>query len=252
MSFSLPTNCPSCNSVLVWKGVDLACVNSDCGTTKVKSLASFLIKCGVEGVTETSLVNWGITGYRSMLAFKGTGKAQDSFVAELSKKVFSKPKEELFACMTYDGAGSTNIMKLINFYGMGDLEAATRYIYINNEVHDYPEGIGAKVITKIESSWKTNLYLLNFLLKDSRYNPVVKVVTAGSNKLAGKSFCITGTLSKPRKHFENLVTDNGGTLSSVSKKLSFLILGTDAGSKEDKAKSLGVTILTEDAFMGMI
>jgi DNA ligase (NAD+) len=48
------------------------------------------------------------------------------------------------------------------------------------------------------------------------------------------------------------VTDNGGTLSSVSKKLSFLIVGTDAGSKEEKAKSLGVNILTEDEFMRMI
>lgn len=250
-SLDMPFTCPSCNTTLIWKGVDLFCANNDCGTKKVKALASFLIKAGVEGVTETSLVNWGITGFRSMLAFKGTnGKAQASFMNELTKKVFSKPKEELFSYFSFDGAGETNITKIVEFYK--GIENATRTLYMGVQPSEFPEGIGNKTIIKIMEDWHSNLYLLNFILKDSRYNPVVKVVTAGSNKLAGSSFCITGTLSKPRKHFENLVTDNGGTLSSVSKKLTYLIVGTDAGSKEDKAKSLGVTILTEDAFIGMI
>ena len=255
VSVDMPTYCPSCNNTLVVKGVDLACGNKDCGTVKVKSLASFLIKSGVEGVTETSLTNWGITGYRSMLSFKGSdGKAQASFISELSKKVFSKPKEELFANMTFDGAGSTNINKIINHFGNGDLESATREIFINKTITDFPEGIGQKVMDKIASDWKTNLYLLNFIMKDTRYKPVHKVVQnyTTSCTLSNKSFCITGTLSKGRKEFETMITDNGGTLSSISKKLNYLLVGADAGGKLDKAKSLGVTILTEDEFLKMI
>lgn len=246
----IPTVCPSCNSKLDWKGVDLTCTNKQCGTTKVKSLASFLIKCGVEGVTDTSLENWGIKGYRTLLAFKGTdGKAQANFMKELETKVFSKPKEELFACMTFDGAGETNITKIINFYG--GISKTTRTLYMGTSPSEFPEGIGYKTIVKIEEDWKSNLLNLKNIIMDSRYNPVT-VTTVNGTKLSGLSFCITGTLSKPRKHFENLVINNGGTLGSVSKKLSYLIIGTDSGSKEDKAKSLGVTILTEEKFMEMI
>lgn len=73
-----------------------------------------------------------------------------------------------------------------------------------------------------------------------------------SNKLSG-TFCITGTLSKSRKHFEDLITQNGGALSgSVSKKLNYLLAGDEAGSKLDKAKECGVTVLSEKEFLNML
>jgi DNA ligase (NAD+) len=71
--------------------------------------------------------------------------------------------------------------------------------------------------------------------------------------LNGKSFLITGTLSKPRNYFEKLVVDNGGILkSSVSKSLDYLIVGDDAGSKLDKAKKAGVTTINEIELINMI
>jgi DNA ligase (NAD+) len=80
----------------------------------------------------------------------------------------------------------------------------------------------------------------------------IKDDTPTSSKLNG-TFCITGTLSKSRKHFEDLITQNGGTLSgSVSKKLNYLLAGDEAGSKLDKAKECGVTVLNESQLMEMI
>lgn len=251
MSFSLPTNCPSCGSTLIWKGVDLACDNRNCHTKKVMALESFLIKTGVEGVTATSLENWGITGFRSMLHFKGSdGKAQASFIHQLNTKVFSKTQEELFACMYFDGAGETTINKL--FSAFGSLGDTSRKLYVEKTT-DLPEGIGQKTIEKIKEDWKANIYILKHIMEDSRWKPVVKAVAPSTGKLVGKSFLITGTLSEGRKAFEKLIVDNGGTLaSSVSKTLSYLLVGTDAGSKLDKAKKLGVTILNEDKFRSMI
>ncbi len=69
----------------------------------------------------------------------------------------------------------------------------------------------------------------------------------------GMTFVITGTLSKPRDKFEAMVEQNGGRAAgSVSKKTSYVLAGSDAGSKLEKAKALGVKVLTEEQFMKMV
>jgi DNA ligase (NAD+) len=71
--------------------------------------------------------------------------------------------------------------------------------------------------------------------------------------LEGKSFCSTGTLSRKRKEIYADITANGGEIKSgVSKTLDYLITGDSTGSKLDKAKKLGVTIINEDQLMEMI
>jgi DNA ligase (NAD+) len=66
------------------------------------------------------------------------------------------------------------------------------------------------------------------------------------DKLAGKTFVITGTLSQPRLHFKNLIVAQGGKVSgSVSAKTDYLLAGDEAGSKREKAEKLGVTIISE-------
>jgi DNA ligase (NAD+) len=71
--------------------------------------------------------------------------------------------------------------------------------------------------------------------------------------IAGKTFVITGTLSKPRDHFKKLIENAGGkVVSSVSKSTDYLLAGESPGSKLDKAKGLGVEILDEDAFLSLL
>jgi DNA ligase (NAD+) len=69
----------------------------------------------------------------------------------------------------------------------------------------------------------------------------------------GKTFVITGTLSQDRDHFKTLIEQNGGKVSgSVSKNTDYVLAGEAAGSKLDKAKQLGVTILDEEAFGALL
>jgi DNA ligase (NAD+) len=69
----------------------------------------------------------------------------------------------------------------------------------------------------------------------------------------GMTFVITGTLSKPREKYEALIEQNGGRAAgSVSKKTSYVLAGSEAGSKLEKARELGVKMLTEEQFMKMI
>ena len=72
--------------------------------------------------------------------------------------------------------------------------------------------------------------------------------------LAGLSICITGTLpGMSRDEASALIEKNGGkVVSSVSKKTSFLLMGEDAGSKERKARELGVPIIDLEALKNMI
>lgn len=75
-----------------------------------------------------------------------------------------------------------------------------------------------------------------------------------SRKLEGKTFVLTGTLSRhTRAEASERIVRNGGKVSgSVSKKTSFVLAGEDAGSKLTKAESLGIPILDEDAFDAML
>jgi DNA ligase (NAD+) len=65
-------------------------------------------------------------------------------------------------------------------------------------------------------------------------------------KLAGKTFVLTGTLTRPRDLVKKTIEDAGGRVSgSVSKKTDYVVAGADAGSKLDKAKELGVSVIGE-------
>lgn len=81
-----------------------------------------------------------------------------------------------------------------------------------------------------------------------------EVPSAGDSPLAGKTVVVTGTLAKyGRKEIEDLIKSLGGKPSgSVSKKTDYLVAGEEAGSKLDKAKELGVAVLTEAEFDAMI
>jgi DNA ligase (NAD+) len=76
----------------------------------------------------------------------------------------------------------------------------------------------------------------------------------GGDKFAGKQFVLTGTLENfSREEARAAIEAMGGRVtSSVSKKTDFVVAGTEAGSKLDKATSLGVTVVDEDTFKGML
>jgi DNA ligase (NAD+) len=90
-------------------------------------------------------------------------------------------------------------------------------------------------------------------LKKAGIDPKTEKPAAGSGSqlLAGKTVVVTGTMVKfDRKQIEDLIVKLGGKASgSVSKKTSFVVAGESAGSKLDKAKELGVEVITEDEFI---
>jgi DNA ligase (NAD+) len=74
------------------------------------------------------------------------------------------------------------------------------------------------------------------------------------NRFAGKTFVLTGALSKFTREeaTEKIELLGGKAAGSVSKKTSYVVVGENAGSKERKARELGIPILTEDEFLEII
>jgi DNA ligase (NAD+) len=83
---------------------------------------------------------------------------------------------------------------------------------------------------------------------------VIEPKVKEKGKLVGKTFLFTGALKTlGRDEARNLVESSGGmTTSSISKKVDYVVIGEDPGSKFDKAKKLGIKILTEEEFKKMV
>ena len=116
------------------------------------------------------------------------------------------------------------------------------------------EDIGPKVAESIFEFFqnKNNLALIDELNDLGVNTHALKTKTSVSQKLSGKTFLFTGTLSRmTREEAEKMVEEHGGKLlSSVSKNLNYLVVGASPGSKVGKAEKLKtVEIVGEDEFL---
>lgn len=116
------------------------------------------------------------------------------------------------------------------------------------------DGLGEKILASLIQFFQSEIYAQ---IKRDYYELGFSFTEVTQRKLSdrfsGMTFVITGTLSESRSYFEKLIKDNGGkTSSSVSKSTSYLLCGDEAGSKLEKANSLGVKVLAEDEFRRML
>jgi DNA ligase (NAD+) len=116
------------------------------------------------------------------------------------------------------------------------------------------EGIGPEVAASVIQFFRDKKNKESIELLKKAGVKVIEPKIKEKGKLAGKTFVFTGALKIfGRDEARNLVESLGGmTVSSVSKKVDFVVVGEDPGSKSDKAKELGVKILTEEEFKKMI
>lgn len=191
---------------------------------------------------------------RLISACDGSEKVADNILASI-EKAKSQPADKILKGLGYRYVGQHVSRKLLTKYG--SIEA----LVSDKEVvkHD----LKAQAFDGISDTMTS--YIVAMLDSDSFLIEVNTLITCGVNTkydtgaqqgsaLAGKKFVITGTLpSLSREEAKTLIEANGGVVSgSVSKKTDFLLAGEAAGSKLDKAKSLGIAIINEEQLREMI
>jgi len=95
--------------------------------------------------------------------------------------------------------------------------------------------------------------LNEFKIVSDNYNPVQTAPARRKSPATGKTFVVTGTLSRPRDVFHTRIGEAGGiVMKSVSSKTDYLVAGDKAGSKLSKAETLGVEVLSEQDLEGLL
>ncbi len=266
--FAFPTHCPECQTLLVKDadGVYIRCPNFNCPAQVKERIRFFASRpaMDIEGLGDKlvdQLVSLGwVQSYGDLYRLTGEQlesldrmgkKSSDKLLAAIEASK-SRGLERLLCALSIRHVGTT-VSKLLakNFGSLDRLAQATIEEIANiNEIGDV---IADRVYEYFQSPiGKTTVADLQSLGLD--FQATQPAVGALSQRLAGKSFVVTGTLSQySRDQIHNLIEQHGGKKSgSVSTKTSYLVAGDDAGSKLEKAQKLGVPVLTEADFERMI
>ena len=260
-----PKKCPSCDQPIVRPEGEAAhrCLNMACPAQLEGKLFYFAAKGGfdIEGLGDKlarQLITKGLVHDPADLFFI---KKEDLLPLDLMGE---KKADNLLAAISR--ARQTDLPRIISSLGIiGVGEAAAKLLADHfhkidalesapqDELQNIP-GIGPVIAANIREFFenKSNQKMIEKLRAGGVVFPEYKSAATGG-KLAGKSFVITGSLSKPRDHFKRMIESNGGKVTgSVSKSTDFLLCGLDPGSKLDNAKKLGVAVLDEEQFLKMI
>ncbi len=268
--YKMPENCPVCGHKLARDegGVDLKCMNLMCPGTLVNRIVNFVSRdcMDIKGfgseyirkLTEEKYLKdiadvFELKDKRDALIegkLLGLEKNTDKLLNAIETAKTETPADKVLAGLGIPGVGKATAKELIRTFGSIDAIAEADKDALS-AVQDIGE-ISAEGIYNFFRD-EGNAELLT-RLKDLGLNFAKAENEVQGSSLAGLSFCITGTLEgMSRSEAEALIESNGGKpVSSVSKKTSYLLMGADAGSKERKARELGVPIIGIDELKDMI
>ncbi|ACM93636.1 DNA ligase, NAD-dependent [Nautilia profundicola AmH] len=254
-----PTHCPVCGAEVLDEGALIKCQNLSCPARVVNTIIYFASKncLDIEGLGES---------VAKLLYEHGLVKdVTDLFelkVEDLEKlPLFARKKAENLVNAIKSKVG-VECWRFVNALGIEHIgEVASKKICEKFGVEFYKhapeefeeiEGFGPEMVKSIAEYIRVNKEKIEKLIEILKpKNPEKKEVQ--KTPFTGKTVVLTGTMSKPRSEIKKMLEDMGAKVSSsVSKKTDFVIYGEDAGSKYDKAKKLGVNLLSEDDMWKML
>jgi DNA ligase (NAD+) len=257
--FAPPTHCPSCNEPVerIPEEVALYCINASCPDQLIRNLEHF--------------------ASRSAMDIEGLGiRVVEQLVQEALVKDLADPyrltKEDLLRLEGFADKKAENLIRAIadsksqslprfitglGIHGVGEVLAgdlARHFTHLDRlpkasaEELQTISGVGPNLAESITDwfSRKPNRLLLEKFHRLGIW-PEYRLPQTGGGAFMGKQFVVTGTLeNRSREEIKVFIQEQGGkVMETVSRKTDYLVAGENPGSKLEKAKSLGITILSE-------
>ena len=263
--FEFPDTCPVCGAPLVKSEDEAAvrCSDIDCPAQIFRRIVHFASKGAMDidglgpAIVRALLDNGLITSVADLYTIKKADlleldnfkeKSADNLINAIEKSR-SQPLDRLVFALGIPNIGQASAKLLCDKFGdLDNICSASE-----EEIADI-EGFGdimASAVTKELA--EPHMRELIAKLAECGVNTKYQKVQVDS-RFEGKTFVLTGTLSTlKRAEAKALIEKYGGKASgSVSKKTAYVLAGEEAGSKLDKARSLGIEIITEEQFLDMI
>lgn len=266
--FTMPERCPVCGDRVVRlpEEVDYRCVNISCPARLKESILHYASKgaADIEGLGERwveALMNAGLVKeipdlYKlkerviELVRLERMGPK----LAENLLKSIEKSKRISLARFLY-GLGIRHVGEHLAELLAQRFRGLEALMNASEEELLAVEEVGPTVAQSILSFFQDerNREMIR-KLREAGVQIIEEISSPRSGPLAGKTFVFTGTLkSMTRAHAEALVKAAGGRVSSnVSRKTDYVIAGEEPGSKLERARALGVTVLSEEEFRKLI
>lgn len=251
--------CPYCKTSILEIGANLFCPNEKCRPRVIAGLANFACKDGMN-----------IDGFSE----KTAGALYDEFGIEKFSELYTINREKLISLDGFKDKKADNLLSAIE---------KSKNVALPNFIFALGiDGVGKKTAKDLAKKLKTlggianasveelsalddvgevmSKSIFDYFRSEKNKNEIEKLLCAGvkiaeqteikSGSFSGKKVVLTGSLtSYTRSEAGKLVEERGGEIqSSVTKTTTLVIAGEAAGSKLDKAKKLGVTVIDEEEF----
>ena len=278
-SIIIPSLCPRCSTKLIEEGAFIRCTNLNCPSRLERTILYWCRALELDGIGEKlaeQLCTQGLVkslpDLYTLNIEKVSGlermalKSATNVIKQLeSSKDLSLGK--FLSALGLPGIGPEiaisvaskvktieNLLELVSLRNEEPGRDNEGVLYRHNRaVRELTEidGVGETVARQILDGLALRIDSVLELSRQLHISPEFKSKSVGH--LNGSTFCITGTLTIPRKEIMLLIKSNGGkVVTSVSKNLTYLISGESSGSKLESAKNLGVTIITEDELVKLL
>ena len=257
-----PAVCPACGAPVEEVGANLFCTNRLCPPRIVQKLTHYCSKnaADVEGMSEATLTllheKRGVTNFSDLYALTAESFAElegfkEKKIANLLSAIDASrhiPLERFLYAIGIEGIGRVAARDLAAYGSVEAVAALTAEQLI--AIEDIGEVTAANVVGYFADE-ENRAELAR--LKAAGVTPTVRVRPA-EGVFAGESVVLTGGLSSmSRPEAQKKIEELGGTAqSSVSRKTTLVIAGTDAGSKLEKARALGIRVIGEAEFLAML
>ena len=268
IDFEMINNCPVCGGLLTRVDAMHFCLNPLCGAKKIEGLIHFSSRdaMDIEGMGEKVVEQFFNQGFvhdivdiydlsdhrEEIINLDGwKDKSIDNLLNAIENSKANSLEKVLFG-LGIKEVGEKTAKVLSRIYG--DIDALSQATYDDLiQIPDVGPILANSLVSWFNTEENKNL-IIRLKERGLNFTYLGKTVKAADSYFSGKTVVLTGTLSSMgRKEATSLLEDLGAKVTgSVSKATDCVIAGEEAGSKLDKAHSLGITVLSEEEFLSLI